>query len=244
MKAQSITVFIERLKEEFGQDTAIPESGQKIEDLSLSNKECLFTWSPISGKMIQRRGFQNLLGIDDQILTLERFVSLMHPEDVELVKKIGQAATVQSVEHPKGNNEWMLYVAYRIRKSDGTFIKVLAQISPFQFDKQKRITEFLVRINDISFAGLNGLVEYDFRHPGLNSTEFKKLIYDEAYSLFTPKETEIIKLIGQGKKSQEIAEVLNISKHTVATHRKKIMKKSNCHSKKELMRFCKKNGIL
>lgn len=51
------------------------------------------------------------------------------------------------------------------------------------------------------------------------------------------REQEIVKLIGQGKTSQEIAELLFISKTTVDTHRKNILKKLNMQGKSELLRY-------
>ena len=51
------------------------------------------------------------------------------------------------------------------------------------------------------------------------------------------REMEIVKLVGQGKTSQEIAELLFIEKSTVDTHRKNILKKLNLQGKSELLRF-------
>ena len=51
------------------------------------------------------------------------------------------------------------------------------------------------------------------------------------------RETEIVKLIGLGKTSQEIADMLFIGKTTVDTHRKNILKKLSLHGKSELLRY-------
>lgn len=51
------------------------------------------------------------------------------------------------------------------------------------------------------------------------------------------REMEIVKLVGEGKTSQEIAELLFIEKSTVDTHRKNILKKLNLQGKSELLRF-------
>jgi two-component system response regulator NreC len=51
------------------------------------------------------------------------------------------------------------------------------------------------------------------------------------------REKEIVKLIGQGKTSQEIADILFIGKTTVDTHRKNILKKLNLQGKSELLRY-------
>lgn len=51
------------------------------------------------------------------------------------------------------------------------------------------------------------------------------------------REIEIVKLIGQGKTSQEIADLLFIGKTTVDTHRKNILKKLSLSGKSELLRY-------
>jgi two-component system, NarL family, response regulator NreC len=51
------------------------------------------------------------------------------------------------------------------------------------------------------------------------------------------REHEIVKLIGEGKTSQEIADMLFIGKTTVDTHRKNILKKLSLQGKSELLRY-------
>ena len=51
------------------------------------------------------------------------------------------------------------------------------------------------------------------------------------------REKEILRLIGDGKTSQEIADSLFIGKRTVDTHRKNILKKIQIHGKNDLIRF-------
>ncbi|WP_165876118.1 response regulator transcription factor [Mariniflexile fucanivorans] len=43
----------------------------------------------------------------------------------------------------------------------------------------------------------------------------------------TRRETQILQLISEGNTSEQIASILNISKHTVDTHRQNIIKKNN-----------------
>tara|TARA_R110002020_G_scaffold30964_1_gene97137 strand:+ start:478 stop:1275 length:798 start_codon:yes stop_codon:yes gene_type:complete len=53
----------------------------------------------------------------------------------------------------------------------------------------------------------------------------------------TKKEKEIVKLILDGKESKEIAECLNISVNTVATHRKNILKKLKARNVGEMVKI-------
>ena len=60
---------------------------------------------------------------------------------------------------------------------------------------------------------------------------------DEGDIPLSKREKEILALIGQGKTSQEIADMLFIGKTTVDTHRKNILKKLSLHGKSELLRY-------
>jgi two-component system, NarL family, response regulator NreC len=55
--------------------------------------------------------------------------------------------------------------------------------------------------------------------------------------ILSTREKEILRLIGEGKASQEIADTLFIGKSTVDTHRKNIIKKINVYGKTDLIRF-------
>ncbi|MCS6823213.1 MAG: response regulator transcription factor [Cytophagaceae bacterium] len=64
------------------------------------------------------------------------------------------------------------------------------------------------------------------------------------HSPLTLRELEIIQLIAKGLKNKEIADLLNISQHTVSTHRKNIFKKLSLNSASELVVYAVQNGII
>ncbi|MCX6232870.1 MAG: LuxR C-terminal-related transcriptional regulator [Bacteroidetes bacterium] len=59
----------------------------------------------------------------------------------------------------------------------------------------------------------------------------------------TKREKEVLQFISKGKKSKEIAQHLNISFHTVDTHRKNISRKLELHSMASLAAFAVENGL-
>ena len=60
----------------------------------------------------------------------------------------------------------------------------------------------------------------------------------------TPREIEIVRLVAQGKIAKEIASQLNLSTHTVYTHRKKIMKKLEFKHASDLVMYAISKGIV
>ncbi len=60
----------------------------------------------------------------------------------------------------------------------------------------------------------------------------------------TGREREILQLLAEGHSNQAIADDLHLSPKTIATHRKKIMKKLHLHRITDLVRYAIRNGII
>lgn len=60
----------------------------------------------------------------------------------------------------------------------------------------------------------------------------------------TPREKEILTLVAKGKIAKEIADELNISPHTIYTHRKNIMKKLQFTSPTEMIVYALEHGLV
>jgi DNA-binding NarL/FixJ family response regulator len=73
----------------------------------------------------------------------------------------------------------------------------------------------------------------------------KKPSEAEAESLrLTSRQREIVQLLAEGKSSKEVASVLGLSVKTAETHRANIMRKLDCHSVTELVRYAIRNHII
>lgn len=60
----------------------------------------------------------------------------------------------------------------------------------------------------------------------------------------SPRETEILRLLGEGYSSKEIAEQLVISPSTVYTHRNNIMTKLGLSNRHDLIQYARQNGLI
>src|SRR6266404_457756 len=58
---------------------------------------------------------------------------------------------------------------------------------------------------------------------------------DDRYELLTDRERQIYQMLAEGRSNKNIASVLNLSIHTVETHRIRIMEKLDVHSAVELV---------
>jgi len=59
----------------------------------------------------------------------------------------------------------------------------------------------------------------------------------------TPRERQIVQLLAEGKSNKEVASALEISLHTVVTHRSNIMHKLEVHFVSELVRYAIRNNL-
>jgi len=60
----------------------------------------------------------------------------------------------------------------------------------------------------------------------------------------TPRQRQIVQLLGEGKSSKEVAVTLGVSVKTAESHRSNIMKKLGYHSLSEVVRYAIRNKII
>ncbi len=72
------------------------------------------------------------------------------------------------------------------------------------------------------------------RHPGS----------PDSYNGLSHREKEVLKLTAEGRKSEEIANLLDISIKTVQVHRASIMKKLGIHNRAELIRYAIRKHLI
>jgi two-component system, NarL family, response regulator NreC len=156
---------------------------------------------------------------------------------IDLVRKKQPQVVITDIRMPKCDG----ISATKIIKKEFPHIKIIAFS---MFDQSEAV-------NQMKLAGATGYI--------MKNSPLKKLVeairivakgdtfYDDAITSFdttskeeiilSSREKEILRLIGEGKTSQEIADQLFIGKSTVDTHRKNILKKMNIHGKTDLIRF-------
>jgi DNA-binding NarL/FixJ family response regulator len=67
---------------------------------------------------------------------------------------------------------------------------------------------------------------------------------EDSYELLTSREREILQLLAEGKSNKDIAGLLNLSPHTVETHRRNLQDKLNLHSFAELILYAVRKRVI
>ena len=66
----------------------------------------------------------------------------------------------------------------------------------------------------------------------------------DSYDLLSTREKEVLQLIAEGKSNKEVAAVLNLSTHTVDTHRLHVMQKLDLHNTAEIVLYAVRKKII
>ena len=67
---------------------------------------------------------------------------------------------------------------------------------------------------------------------------------EDSFELLTTREREVLQLLAEGKNNKDVATLLNLSLHTVETHRSNIFQKLNLHNGAELILYAVRKGII
>lgn len=67
---------------------------------------------------------------------------------------------------------------------------------------------------------------------------------DDTYDLLTTREREVLQLLAEGRSNKEVANILQLSLHTVETHRSNILQKLNLHTGAELILYAIRKGVV
>jgi DNA-binding CsgD family transcriptional regulator len=108
-----------------------------------------------------------------------------------------------------------------------TVCKII-QIDPHDSNSKKLI---VLSSPVIGFNNLINRVNKTLNLEGYIGNNYRK------FSLLTVREKQILSFLAKGMSTNEIAEKLYISHLTVSTHRRNLIKKINCRSTAELIRF-------
>jgi len=198
------------------------------------------------------KNYKACLGLDAKLLKakgMRYFWSRIHPEDLEKwLKALNELMeftleNIKEEDRQKANYTWN----YRIKNADDVYVNLIQNTTPLALDSQGKpiigLAHYTVLHSDIkmdisaSAKLLNDQNEYETIY---FSNYGQKLLSDG----ISNRERDVIRLLVLDFSSKQISEKLNISSHTVDTHRRNILKKLNISSTGELIGMLKMNQNL
>jgi DNA-binding CsgD family transcriptional regulator len=217
-----------------------------LEEMMKNNNQflCVFDMIRMKTEFVSQGSVQ-MLGINPEDLTSYHFKETTHPDDLKrhelgLVKmfKIAHELFVAK----KG--EMLISSNFRFRNPTGIYCNQLVQCYLFYYSAPYH-TVYLININtDISWYKK---IKHGFHFYMGNDLSYFRYPDEELLmtgNIFSDREFEIIKLIQEGLDSEQIAEKLFLSKHTVNTHRKNILDKTEKAHISDLIYELTERGLL
>lgn len=168
----------------------------------------------------------HVLGYKPEEFTIEKLFSIIHPDDLEYCR-ICEAECIevsnglQFEEHFRYSFQY----SYRLMTSNGDYITIKQQYHAIEVDDYGRMLKTIVMQECIE----NYTIRPDDDLKVFDNLKNRPINLPSKYKL-TKRELEILELVYKGYKSNEISEMLYLSKHTVDTHRKNILNKTRLSS--------------
>lgn len=193
------------------------------------------------------KNFNSCLGIKPDILISEGmryFWSRIHPDDIETwLSALNHLMefTLNDIDIEDRNR--MNYTwNYRFKNAEGTYVNIIQNTTPLAFDAEMKPIIGLAH-----YTVIDSKIKMDITASAkiLNANDEYETIYFNNFSQkllkegISNRERDVIRLLIQNLSSKEISERLNISSHTVDTHRRNILKKLNISSTGELVGMLK-----
>ena len=187
---------------------------------------------------------EQMIGIKPEELDAYHFMEATHPDDLEK-HTLGRSKMFNTANDlfkaKKGSA--LLSINIRIRNSLGEYPDLLFQLY-FMYSEQFN-TVFLFQVH----TDIDSFKKRKHGYHYYVGTDFSNFRYpdEELLAIGNPlsdREFEIVRLIESGLSSEEIAEKLFLSVHTVNTHRRNILDKTGKETMAELIYDFKEKRLL
>ena len=191
------------------------------------------------------QGSIKMLGVQPKDLTSYHLKEATHPDDLKrselgLVKLFKTSHELFVAK--KG--EMVISSNFRMRSPEGNYTNQLIQCYLF-YSLVPAETVYMIHINtDISWYKK---MKHGYHYYAGEDLSYFRYPDEELLmkgNIFSEREFEIIKLVHEGLDSEQIAEKLFLSKHTINTHRKNILKKTGKAHISELIYDLHERGLL
>lgn len=177
---------------------------------------------------------------------------LVHPEDIGtfvILHHFAQQIYLQKLKAATFN-QYVWTCCFRSIEVGGQYRIIHQQSKALGWGTDSAIKRSLVAHTDVTAMGIvpnpmivfragNGLPSF-----WLTLSDPEAIRHFDTELAFSGRELELIKLLAEGLASKEIAERMGITKNTVDTHRRKLLRKAGCKNTSALAVLMVKRGLL
>ncbi len=222
-----------------------------FQQISYHNSIGICLWDVTINRFILFFDERSMTGYDAALYLSENgpdfSLSNFHPDHIQAVQHMNRCMYTMYIENSHISSDKMvcnLDALYRIK--NGSYIHILQQIVPVETDSSGQPFLFLSYVHNITHLKKPHCSSLIFTTPEKvylwkYSFAEKKL---EKVTPFTETEQHVLQWLSKGKQTKEIAEQMDVSPHTIDTHRRNLLAKTSCLDTTALIAYCKMVGIL
>ena len=192
----------------------------------------------------------NMHGLENHPKHLSEVIELIHPDDIPFVIE-AERMTLEKMKEIGFEHQTDLKSSYcfRMKTGNGSYQLFHHQaLHTLKDEAGKLVQSVNIHTNIHHLTPVNN---YMVMVSGVNGrTDLHHMYYKKTQATIvnllnlTIREKEILHLLAQGYSSAEISVSLNLSLHTIQTHRKNILKKTNLNNSAELIKKCVEWGYV
>ena len=224
-------------------DTYEPEERTDYADIPFFSDEAIFVYSLVEMKIMHAAGWQQLLGYDNQEISMRLLVSITTPDFTDFIRKMNNESLAFILQQREHLNEYCCTIESKKYDKQGKEVSLIESVRVYR-TQGNRVTEVLGRYK------LNPRVPnprnryFHASGPGIEELVEKMRAFEANEKTITLREQEVLRLISQGILVKEVAYQLSISKSTLEKILQNMCKKFEVKCSKELIAFGLKNQLV
>jgi DNA-binding CsgD family transcriptional regulator len=192
-----------------------------------------------------------ILGYEPEFFrSVNNIYNIIHPDDHDFVLAFSKKTILYSRElyyKPaliKDPRSFTCSIDFRMKKKDGCYSRLNKLSSSMVLDKKGNLVYSISIFTDISHMMHKQYVSCSWTGDESGGFHIDDIRREYVSRKFSPREVETIKFLAEGFEGKEIALKLNISEHTVISHRKSIIRKAMVNNSAELVKYAIEFGII
>ena len=185
----------------------------------------------------------------DRFQKLSDLYDCIHPNDIDYVLdfSIRSIAITREfkLEFMENHPSTVFSIDYRFIRKDGQCIRLNRNTSCFKTDKTGNMVYGLVVLTDVTNVKNINNISYSWMENKCYDNHFEDLKKKHRKDFdITKREKDVLMMLSNGLSAAEIAKQLNISDHTIITHRKNLLRKMCAKNTVELVKFAVEKNII
>jgi len=224
-----------------------------MDAVSVQNNAVVFLWNSYTNRFLYMSDKLKIFsGIDPSLFTaengIENVLAQIHPQHVQPVLLMIQKLVVNFCAENKVADPKSIKICfnYLFKNGDEEYMQILQRPVILEVDEQNKPTlvmnftyhvDYIKRTDSVGGMVITDEAAFIFDYNATtNSIEMAKTL--------SAQEMNILQLLGKGLDTKAIAEKLFISPHTVDTHRRNLIKKTNCMDTTGVVAFARMTGLI